>query len=420
MRLLLSAYACEPGKGSEPEVGYRALLAAAEQHEVWVLTRENNLPALGNVLAGHPHRDRIHLVGLDVSGPLMRLKRRGQTGIHIYYDAWQRRAASRAIELDREVNFDLVHHVTFATYWTRVGVAVLHKPLVWGPVGGGVETPMRLVSELGARGFAEEIGRTVFRRVIPHISGARGVVRSSHVALAQNHATATRLKAPTTIILPNATCIALDEHFLVEPRVRGTDVVFAGRLIPWKGAKLAVRVMRYIRHPEARLFVYGEGPDRPRVERAVEKWGLSHRVVLAGRVPRDELLSHLRRCRALLHPSFHDESPLIMAEALSLGTPVVSLDHGGPPELVQRWPTSPSLLVKPGTPRTSARRLANALDRFLADPEEPRREIVRPEPSFERALLSIYDDAVNGRSNQFLHRWVPTNGRDTHGDKPLP
>jgi hypothetical protein len=38
MNIFLSALSCEPGKGSEPEVGYRALLAAPSEHEVWAIT----------------------------------------------------------------------------------------------------------------------------------------------------------------------------------------------------------------------------------------------------------------------------------------------------------------------------------------------------------------------------------------------
>jgi hypothetical protein len=54
MRILLSAYACEPGKGSEQEVGLRIMLAAAQRHDVWVLTRENSIPLLEEYLALHP------------------------------------------------------------------------------------------------------------------------------------------------------------------------------------------------------------------------------------------------------------------------------------------------------------------------------------------------------------------------------
>ena len=50
MKILISAYACEPNKGSEPEVGFRVVLAAARDHEVWVLTRKNNIEPLQRAL----------------------------------------------------------------------------------------------------------------------------------------------------------------------------------------------------------------------------------------------------------------------------------------------------------------------------------------------------------------------------------
>ena len=41
-KILLSAYACEPNKGSEPEVGWQWAIHIAQKHEVWILTKENN------------------------------------------------------------------------------------------------------------------------------------------------------------------------------------------------------------------------------------------------------------------------------------------------------------------------------------------------------------------------------------------
>ena len=43
LKILLSAYACEPNKGSEPEVGWQwALNLSEEGHDVYVITRTNN------------------------------------------------------------------------------------------------------------------------------------------------------------------------------------------------------------------------------------------------------------------------------------------------------------------------------------------------------------------------------------------
>src|SRR5436190_10411047 len=114
MKILMSALACEPGKGSELEVGFRALLAAASHHEVWVLTNSATIPIVRQAIEAYPWADRVHLEGIffDVSDELY--PRLTTPGFHRYYGRWQRKAAVRAAELEARVNFDIVHHVTLA------------------------------------------------------------------------------------------------------------------------------------------------------------------------------------------------------------------------------------------------------------------------------------------------------------------
>ena len=131
MKILMSALACEPGKGSELEVGFRAVLAAAEMHEVWVLTNSATVPVVRSALEGRSCAERVHLEGIYFEVDNELYPRLTAPGFHRYYDRWQRRAAVRAAELDREIDFDVVHHVTLAAHWTRTGVTAVDKPLVW-------------------------------------------------------------------------------------------------------------------------------------------------------------------------------------------------------------------------------------------------------------------------------------------------
>lgn len=393
MRILISAYACEPGKGSEQEVGLQVMLAAAQRHDVWVLTRENSISLLEEFLAHHPLRDRIHLKGIDLHGLIRRLKRAGLPGLHVYYDAWQRLAAVRAAELDNRFDFDVVHHATFATYWTRAGVSQLGKPFVWGPVGGGVSTPAPLVRELSAAGLREEALRETVRRLSVIRPSHRATTRAATISLAQNPSTARRLRNERVSVLPNALTVRLP--YMDPPEeARGTDIAFVGRLVPWKGAHLAVRALRHVQHRNAVLRVFGVGPDMSRVRRAAERWGLADRLELVGSLPRDELLRQVRRCGVLLHPALHDESPIALGEALSLGTPVVCLDHGGPAEIARWWPTAQVALIRPSEPEVTARLLAAAVDSFLEEASDPPTEPVLPVASFESLLLDAYDEAV--------------------------
>ena len=392
MKILLSAYACEPGKGSEQEVGLQVMLAAAQRHDVWVLTRENSISLLEEFLAHHPLRDRIHLHGIDLDGPIRRLKRTGLPGLHLYYDAWQRLAGVRAAELDRRFDFDVVHHATFATYWTRAGVSQLGKPFVWGPVGGGLSTPAPLVRELGAAGLREEAIRETVRRLAVIRPSHRATTRAATISLAQNPSTARRLRNECVSVLPNALTVRLPR--MNSPEVRGPDIAFVGRLVPWKGGHLAVRALCHVQHRNAVLRVFGDGPEMSRVRRAAERWGVADRLELVGSLPRDELLRQVRRCGVLLHPALHEEAGLSVVEALTLGTPVVCLDQGGPATVVQWWPKGRVALIPPSDPEATARRLAAAVDAFLDEAPDPPAEPVLPAASFESSLLDVYDEAV--------------------------
>src|SRR5215813_3397673 len=186
MKILMSALACEPVKGTELEVGFRALLAAASCHEVWVLTNTATIPIVRRAIQEYPWADRVHFEGMyfDVDDELY--PQLSTPGFHRYYDRWQRKAARRAVELDERINFDVVHHVTLAASWTRAGVAIVDKPLVWGPVGGGVETPLSLLPDLGWRGLVDEIGRVAARRLLMRIGPARLTQQRALVTFAQN------------------------------------------------------------------------------------------------------------------------------------------------------------------------------------------------------------------------------------------
>ncbi|HVM00055.1 MAG TPA: glycosyltransferase [Egibacteraceae bacterium] len=393
MKVLLSAIWCEPGRGGEQEVGWQAVLAATRRHEVWVLTHPGSVRPVQEALRARRLADRAHIEGVSLGGRIDRFLHTGTLRFHAYQDRWQRRAKERARELDEEVDFDLVHHATLCAYWTRAGVGALGKPFVWGPLGGGVEAPLPLIPELGVRGMGEFLLRRTGRGLLARHQPIARLQRQAAVAWVANVETAAVVASPgRTVIYPQGACASVEA--VGPPPARTHEVVFVGRLIPWKACKLAVRTLRHMRRRDAVLHVYGNGPDRGRVERAVKAWGLQQRVVFEGHVERKELHRRLARAAVLLHPALHDESTLAVAEALSFGTPVVCLAHGGPRELVRHWPASPSFTVAPSSPGSTARVLAAAVDRFMNEPAPIPPGPLRPTTAFSETLLRAYEQAA--------------------------
>jgi glycosyltransferase involved in cell wall biosynthesis len=395
MKVLLSAYACEPGKGSEPEVGLRAMLAAASRHDVWVLTRENNIGPLESFLGDDPRRERITLIGVEADGLARKLKKGlGTVGIQWYYRAWQDHAAREAERLDREIAFDVVHHATFASFWAPIGVASLDRPLVIGPVGGGVSPPLSLASELGVMGALTDGARLTYRWLASMRPRVRADLRRARVVLVQNQETLDRLgPIPTARLLSNATSVDVGQ-LGPPPAHRNREIATTGRLIPFKGGITAVRALRHIEDSDVRLVMIGEGPDRGRIMRMASKLGVADRVEVLGWQPREDTLRRVRQAGVLLHTALHEEASLSVAEALSVGTPVVTYDHGGPAEVLRRWPAGAWRTVEASTPGVSAQRLAAACEEFLRSPPPIPAEPILPSPSFTATLLDAYEEAT--------------------------
>ena len=273
-----------------------------------------------------------------------------------------------------------------------MGVAAVTKPLVVGPVGGGVDPPLALFPTLGGRGMLEDASRVLTRQILGRLPPAATAQRRAVVTFAQNEATARRLLGRgRAIVLSNALSADIER---VRPQARRTsDLVYAGRLIPWKAPILALRALRYVREPTCVLHFCGEGPERPRLERAARRWGLTDRVRFNGWLPRHELLDLVASAGALIHPALHEEAGLCVAEALSLGTPLVCLDHGGPAELLREWPNGRGAAVSPRGPGATARAMAAAIDGFLESSPTGRTKAATAVNRFSEEILGAYDYA---------------------------
>jgi glycosyltransferase involved in cell wall biosynthesis len=374
------------------------MLAAAEEHDVWLLTRMNNVDSIRRAISHHALRTRIRIEGFDFAPTLLRLKKTLRwAGTQLYYDLWQRRASEVALALDRLHDFDVLHHATFASNWTRIGVASVPKPLVVGPVGGSASTPWKLWPVLGLRGVPGEILRRAARPGLARITGAERAISSASVVLIQNQKGTRGLpEADRVKVLPNGLIGALTGIEMPEDLTPSTEVVFAGRLIGWKGPVLAIEAMRFVDDPTLQLHVFGSGAELVRLKRRVSRLRLASRVIFHGSVSRERVLHALAGARALVHPALHDESPITVAEALALGTPVVCLDLAGPPLLTSYWPDVPGRVVRPSTPGRTARDIADALDAVAGARVRPD---FSPGRAYVEGLLESYRLAVrNGRA----------------------
>ena len=398
MKVLVSAYACEPDQGSEPGAGYALVRAAAETAECWVLTRANNVDAVQQALDREPTTYPVNLIPIDASPALLSVKKRLRS-VRAYYVLWQRLAGRVALNLDFEIDFDLVHHATMSAFWLPVGVMVVPKPLVVGPVSGGTLTPPSLLGYLGLNGFAFDLGRWAASRLAGIAVGGKWQ-RAVFVLLAQNEQmrryAEKRLAGSNATVLVHCNASNPSTPGCTDVMERVPEILFVGRLLSWKGVFLALEGFARANVPQARLVFIGEGEANKALARKIRKLGLEERVDLAGAVPRAEVLRRMCSASALLFPSFHDSAGFVVSEALSLGLPVVCLDHGGPGFLTRLWPDVPHEAVSVGPASAVLDDIARATEKFVREPAALHREPMGPSTNLSDVISRAYQTALAG------------------------
>ena len=140
LHVLMSAYNCDPRRGSDAQIGWRwATEIARLGVRVTVLTDAHNREAIEANRAlweDLPLRfEYVSLPGWNWS----RGWRNSVLGVLIHPIAWQ--FASLRVARRMLNGVDLIHHVTNATLTHGNVLSRLPRPFVFGPVGGGETSP---------------------------------------------------------------------------------------------------------------------------------------------------------------------------------------------------------------------------------------------------------------------------------------
>jgi glycosyltransferase involved in cell wall biosynthesis/peptidoglycan/xylan/chitin deacetylase (PgdA/CDA1 family) len=368
-RLLLAAYACDPGRGSEAGGGWNRAVQAARFCDTSVICEETEFAAAV--------RRR-----LEQSGAVAGLRfyfvpqRRWESLLwrvpglgYLAYNLWQRRVVPLARRLHRENPFDLVHQVNFGTFREPGYLWKLGVPLVWGPLGGTQNYPWRYLGAAGVGGACVEALRSACNYLQLRLMGrVRGAARRAAALLAANSTAQRdfgRVLGVVSQLFPDTGLAA------VLPAPRGPRapgplrVLWAGHLIPRKALGLLIEALaRLPGDVPCEVRVVGDGPEKLRWQRLARRRGVEHAVTWLGWLPHAAMQEQYRWADVFAFTSLRDNLGTVVLEALGAGLPVVCLDHQGVHDVVSE---ACGIKIPVTRPRDTAARLADALRTLAAD-----------------------------------------------------
>ncbi|PWT79264.1 MAG: hypothetical protein C5B58_14010 [Acidobacteria bacterium] len=347
MKILMSAFTCAPGYGSEAAIGWNMALETARLgHEVVVLTDNAFQADIERELAAGTLPANLRF-DIFTPGWLEKIRNKGLTwGFHsltwfLVSVLWQFCALFRARARYKQADFDLIHHVSFSgirhpTLLTRLGL-----PTVIGPLGGGEKVPMRLRKTFPWKDWCFELLRDAHNWTLRADPITRFAFRDAKLIFL-------RTGASLVAVPPRyRNKVHIDVGLGIEgttpesetaPRQPGESfrLFYAGRLLMWKGVHLAIRALASARaqNVDATLTIVGGGPARRHLEKLVRRLGISDHVTWRGGVSHQELLGMYGANHALLFPSLRDPGGTVILEAWAHGLPVICLGLGGPGKMV--------------------------------------------------------------------------------------
>lgn len=347
MKILLSAYSCGPARGSEVGIGWHwAEELSRLGHEVWVLTCGNppfgsDRPDIESALSEDPTLSNLHFIFHDLPSWL-KLWRKPERGIRLHYFLWQWWAYRLAREINKDIAFDLVQHITFGSIRQPSYMGKLGIPFIFGPVGGGETCPWSLRKGYGWRGWILDAVRDLWNFSIQFDPLMRSTFRHAKTiyvkTLESRRVIPRRYRSKVVCQLE----LGVDPQVInrTEPVVGNIDsefrVLFVGRFLYWKGMHLGLSAFANLmdNYPAARLSMVGQGPNENRWRRLAAGLQISNQIDWYPWVDPSELKEIYAKHHVLLFPSLHDSSGNVVLEAFTHGLSVVCLKLGGPGGLV--------------------------------------------------------------------------------------
>lgn len=334
MKVLVNCYACSPYKGSEPGMGWNFVKGLAAHHELHVLTESKFEPDLKHYLNEHPDvLPNVHFYFIRKQRH-KKLRKIWPPSYYWFYRAWQKEALKLALQLDEKEHFDVVHQLNMVGYREPGFLWKMRKPLVWGPTGGMCISPWCLLPCTGAYGTLYYGMRNIINLWQMHFKrNARIMAKKADAIIAatqDNHDRMKTLWHRDSCIIPEVGLLETKDEDSVHKRGAGRlRICWSGEHTPGKSLNLLLDALSEVEaRSNVELHVIGKG-------RCTERWKAQAQrlhietITWHGWVERKEAIEIMNECHLFCITSIADLTSTVLLEALSMGLPVIALNHLG-------------------------------------------------------------------------------------------
>ena len=411
LKILISAYACGPNRGSEPGMGWDFVSSLSEFYEVHVIVEKRKWEQpINEYLELRPVLKQnlsFHFIDKKRNKWLRKL---WPPSYYWFYKTWQKKAYQLAIELDEKENFDIIHQLNMVGYREPGYLWKINKPFVWGPIGGLENSPWRFLPSLGIKGFIFYTGRNVFNGIQRHFSKRpKQAAKRNNASLIA--ATPGNQKMIQKFWHRNAEVICEvgqeknSIKIVPSKRVSANEplkIIWSGIHTSRKNLPLLLDALERVTI-SYELHVLGKGEMTNAWKNIAQAKGLTEYCFWYGWIERQRAIEVMSSGHVFCITSISDLTSTVTLEALSYGLPILCLDHCGFAHVVN---DTCGIKIPVTIPKEASIGFKKAIETLYFD------EVLRQNLS-EGALVRAQDFSWEGKTEKLNSIYTKLLGEDT-------
>lgn len=334
LKIFVSAYACEPGLGSEIGVGWHWVLEMSKYFELWVLTRKSNQHTIEPWIAEHPEYSQIHFLYYDWP-QWARFWKKGMRGVRTYYNIWQTCTNSIVKRTMQENGIEIFHHLTYGNVMWKVSSYGHKQFFIWGPVGGMETIPQEYSDCYDRKSRIIEQVRRMAVCIMKRNTGFKKRCKNANLILCKTNITRMHISTKYRDKAVLFTDVAVEEKQMnqsISSHPNGcTEFITVGRLDSWRGFDLTIEAMALAvkRNKQIHLTIIGKGADEDRLKRMIAEHHLESFVTMTGKVDMNTYYNYMQKSNAVINASLKEGAVTVSFDSMAMGKPLLCIDTTG-------------------------------------------------------------------------------------------
>lgn len=369
LSILVNAYACAPGMGSEPGMAWNWCVNLAHYCELHIITEGEFRKKIEEVVPKLPQGCNMHFYYNPVSDHVRRMCwNQGDWRFYRYYKQWQWRTYEMAREIIANTHIDVLHQLNMIGFrepgflWKIEDV-----PLVWGPVDAKEKFPVEYLNGVGWK-------KNVFIRLKNVITSwqlrydrrVRRMIENAVVVIsASSNSQNSFLKyfSINSPLINETGCYVNDNTFGDVAQKMTFDLLWVGKMDFRKQFIIALRTFATAYHSDIRLHVVGSG-DVSCYQKVAEELGVLNNCVWHGVMSHEEVQKLMRQSDLLFFTSVAEGTPHVVLEAIGNNLPVLCFDTCGHGDSVNE---KVGIKIPLSNPKQSVRDFADKIEYLYAN-----------------------------------------------------